>query len=110
MQRPLVINIINGTTTPDLWPDQITPEVVETRSYDEWLEAAAADRGVGVVPDIARTRRNHPGIVFVPLIDAPQSRSGSASPTTYPATAQNPSSTPPASPSAHRYRNALGRP
>jgi DNA-binding transcriptional LysR family regulator len=69
-QRPLVINVLNGTTTPDLWPNN-TPEVVETRSYDEWIETVAADRGVGVVPDIARTRGTHPGIVFVPLIGAP---------------------------------------
>ena len=69
-QRPLVINVLNGTTTPDLWPN-ITPEVVETQSYDEWIETVAADRGVGVVPDIARTRGTHPGIVFVPLIGAP---------------------------------------
>jgi DNA-binding transcriptional LysR family regulator len=69
-QRPLVINVLNGTTTPDLWPN-ITPEVVETQSFDEWIETVAADRGVGVVPDIARTRGNHPGIVFVPLIGAP---------------------------------------
>jgi DNA-binding transcriptional LysR family regulator len=69
-QRPLVINIINGTTTPDLWPG-ITPEVVETQSYDEWLETVAADRGVGVVPEIARRRGTHPGIVFVPLLGAP---------------------------------------
>ncbi|WP_455835145.1 LysR family transcriptional regulator [Pseudarthrobacter siccitolerans] len=69
-QRPLVINVLNGTTTPDFWPN-ITPEVVETQSYDEWIETVAADRGVGVVPDIARTRGTHPGIVFVPLIGAP---------------------------------------
>ncbi|MDJ0319913.1 LysR family transcriptional regulator [Pseudarthrobacter sp. PS3-L1] len=69
-RRPLVINIINGTTTPGLWPD-ITPEIVETQSYDEWIETVASDRGVGVVPDIARTRGIHPGIVFVPLIGAP---------------------------------------
>jgi DNA-binding transcriptional LysR family regulator len=69
-QRPLVINVINGTTTTDLRPN-ITAEVVETQTYDEWIETVAADRGVGVVPDIARTRGTHPGIVFVPLIGAP---------------------------------------
>jgi DNA-binding transcriptional LysR family regulator len=69
-QRPLVINVLNGTTTPDLWPNT-TREVVETQSYDEWIETVAADRGVGVVPDLARTRGTHPGIVFVPLIGAP---------------------------------------
>lgn len=69
-QRPLVINIINGTTTADLWPG-ITPEIVETQSYDEWIETVAADRGIGVIPDIARTRGIHPGVVFVPLIGAP---------------------------------------
>ncbi len=68
--RPLVINTVNGTTTPDLWPD-VTCDVVETHSYDEWIETVAADRGVGVVPDIARTKGTHPGIAFVPLIDAP---------------------------------------
>jgi DNA-binding transcriptional LysR family regulator len=69
-KRPLVINTVNGTTTPELWPD-ITCDVVETHSYDEWIETVAADRGVGVVPDIARTKGTHPGIVFVPLLGAP---------------------------------------
>ncbi|MHA7210131.1 LysR family transcriptional regulator [Arthrobacter sp. MDT1-65] len=68
--RPLVINTVNGTTTPDLWPGT-TPDVVETQNYDEWIETVAADRGIGVVPEIARTRSTHPGIVFVPLIGAP---------------------------------------
>jgi len=69
-QRPLVINTVNGSTTTDLWPN-LTPEIVETRSYDEWIETVAADRGVGIIPDIARTRGIHPGVEFVPLIGAP---------------------------------------
>ena len=66
---PLVINTANGTTQPSLWPEA-TLTVLETSSYDEWLESVASDAGVGVIPEIG-ARHTHPELHFVPLEDAP---------------------------------------
>jgi DNA-binding transcriptional LysR family regulator len=71
---PLVVNTVSGTTGPWSWPPGEGPKrIVETRNFDEWLESVAADRGIGVVPDVARRRNIHPAVRFVPLKNAPTS-------------------------------------
>ncbi|MEU5539247.1 LysR family transcriptional regulator [Streptomyces sp. NPDC020362] len=69
---PLVENTVSGTASPDLWPTQHRPKtVVRCGNYDEWLEAVAADRGIGTVPELASRRTSHSSVVFVPLQNAP---------------------------------------
>lgn len=69
---PLVVNTVNGTTGPWSWPaDQRPRQIIETANYDEWLETVAADRGIGIVPDVAQRRTQHPALRFVPLTNAP---------------------------------------
>lgn len=69
---PLVVNTVSATTGPWSWPAGQGPErIVETSDYDEWLESVAADRGIGVVPEVARRRTQHPAVRFVPLTGAP---------------------------------------
>jgi DNA-binding transcriptional LysR family regulator len=46
---------------------------VETSNFDEWIESVAADRGIGVIPDVAVRRNIHPGVRFIPLRGAPLS-------------------------------------
>ena len=71
---PLVVNTVSGTTGPWSWPPGEGPKrVVETRNFDEWLESVAADRGIGVVPDVAMRRNIHSAIRFIPLKNAPTS-------------------------------------
>jgi DNA-binding transcriptional LysR family regulator len=71
---PLVVNTVSGTTGPWSWPPGAGPsQVVETKNFDEWLESVAADRGIGVVPDLAMRRNIHPAVRFVALRDAPPS-------------------------------------
>jgi DNA-binding transcriptional LysR family regulator len=71
---PLVVNTISGTTGPWSWPAGLGPAtIVETANFDEWLESVAADRGIGVVPEVAERRAIHPAVRFVPLVDAPTS-------------------------------------
>lgn len=71
---PLVVNTVSGTTGPWSWPDGQGPRrVIETRNFDEWLESVAADRGIGVVPDVAMRRSIHPAVRFIPLTGAPPS-------------------------------------
>jgi DNA-binding transcriptional LysR family regulator len=47
--------------------------VIETPNFDEWIESIAADRGIGVVPEVAMRRNIHPAVKFVPLVHAPTS-------------------------------------
>ncbi|MBZ4558694.1 LysR family transcriptional regulator [Mycobacterium avium subsp. hominissuis] len=69
---PLVVNTASGTTGPWSWPAGDGPEtIVETTNFDEWIESVAADRGIGVIPDVAIRRNIHPGVRFVALRDAP---------------------------------------
>jgi DNA-binding transcriptional LysR family regulator len=71
---PLVVNIASGTTGPWSWPAGTGPKtVVETGNFDEWIESVAADRGIGVIPDVAVRRNIHPGVRFIALRDAPPS-------------------------------------
>ena len=71
---PLVVNTVSGTTGPWSWAEECRPErIVETRNFDEWLESVAANRGVGVVPEVAMRRNIHPAVRFVPLVGAPTS-------------------------------------
>jgi DNA-binding transcriptional LysR family regulator len=71
---PLVVNMVSGTTGPWSWPADEAPEtVVETANFDEWIESVAADRGIGVVPEVAMRRNIHPAVRFIPLVDAPPS-------------------------------------
>ncbi|MFG7944903.1 MULTISPECIES: LysR family transcriptional regulator [Streptomyces] len=71
---PLVVNTVSGTTGPWSWPAERRPaEIIETANYDEWLETVAANRGIGIVPEVAQRRTKHPALRFVPLVDAPPS-------------------------------------
>jgi DNA-binding transcriptional LysR family regulator len=69
---PLVVNTLSGTTGPWSWPDGDGPEkIIETGNFDEWLESVAADRGIGVVPDVAMRRNIHSAVRYVPITNAP---------------------------------------
>ncbi|HEY1972773.1 MAG TPA: LysR family transcriptional regulator [Pseudonocardia sp.] len=69
---PLVVNVLSGTTTARSWPAGRGPSrVVRTTNFDEWIESVAADRGVGVVPELAMHRNIHPAVKFIPLVNAP---------------------------------------
>lgn len=69
---PLVANVVSGATGPWSWSPGAGPaSVIETANYDEWVEAVAANRGIGVAPASGRRRINHPGVMFIPLLNAP---------------------------------------
>lgn len=71
---PLVVNTVSGTTGPWSWTAGQGPtSIVETANFDEWIETVAADRGIGVVPEVAMRRNIHPAVRFVPLDGAPPS-------------------------------------
>ncbi|WP_280267267.1 LysR family transcriptional regulator [Nocardia wallacei] len=72
---PLVVNTVSGTIDENSWPEpDPAREIVTCTNFDEWLELVAAGRGIGGVPELARTRAPHPGVAYVDVADAPPSR------------------------------------
>jgi len=54
-------------------PGSAPRRIIETRNFDEWLETVAADRGIGICPDVVMRRSTHPAVRFIPLRGAPPS-------------------------------------
>ncbi|WP_078868773.1 LysR family transcriptional regulator [Streptomyces sp. NRRL B-1347] len=70
--RPIALNTVSGTTTPDLWPSAAGPAAtIEVTNTDEWLIAIAAGRAVGVTTSATPSNYAHPALVYRPLADAP---------------------------------------
>lgn len=69
---PLVANTVSGTVSPALWPPGARPStLVRVGTLEDWLIAVAAGRGVSVTPASTPALHTAPGVVFVPLRDAP---------------------------------------
>lgn len=72
--EPLVTNPNSGTTWAGSWaPGASERELVECSNFEEWIELVAAGAGIGAVPDLARVRAPHPGVLYADLPDIPQS-------------------------------------
>jgi DNA-binding transcriptional LysR family regulator len=69
--RTVVIDRRTGTTTPDLWPPDARPALLDTRDIDDWLAIIAAGGGVGITPEGTTGQYRRDGVVFRPLRDAP---------------------------------------
>jgi DNA-binding transcriptional LysR family regulator len=69
--RTLLVDRRTGTTTPDLWPPQARPHILDTRDIDDWLAIIAAGGGVGITPEGTTAQYRRDGVVFRPLRDAP---------------------------------------
>lgn len=69
---PLVVNVVSGVTSPQLWPDHGRDRhTVRTRNSEEWVYAIALGRGIGVTVTSTAELFGHPGVRFVPVVDAP---------------------------------------
>lgn len=69
----LVLNEVSGTTDLADWPADRRPSVAAVcRNFDEWLEAVAANRGVGVVPEFVGRQHVHSFVSFIAIPDAPK--------------------------------------
>ncbi|MEV0845245.1 LysR family transcriptional regulator [Streptomyces sp. NPDC049954] len=69
---PLALNTVSGTTTTDLWPPGAGPGSTRTvANTDDWLAAIAAGLAVGVTARATQDVHPHPGVVYLPLTDAP---------------------------------------
>jgi DNA-binding transcriptional LysR family regulator len=70
---PVVLNIVSGLTTLDLWPADIRPTATVTvANTDDWLTAIAAGRGVGASVASTAQMHAHRGVTYRPLSDAPR--------------------------------------
>lgn len=72
--EPLVVNAASGTTHVGSWANAPAGRtVVECSNFEEWIELVATGAGIGAVPELARDRSPHPGIVYADIPDAPPS-------------------------------------
>lgn len=70
--RPLIADTRAGTTTPELWPEGRRPYVLaDVSSVDEWLDAIAAGRGLGVSSEATAHQHQRSGIKYKVITDAP---------------------------------------
>ncbi|MFJ5224126.1 LysR family transcriptional regulator [Streptomyces sp. NPDC088400] len=70
--QDLVIDEVSGTTDLADWPRDHRPGVsVVCRNFDEWLEAVAANKGMGVVPEFVGRQHIHSFVSFLTIPDAP---------------------------------------
>ncbi len=68
----LVVNPATGTVSELLWPEGARPVVARrVRTVEDWLIAIAAGQGVGLTAASTAQLHPHPGVVFVPVTDAP---------------------------------------
>jgi DNA-binding transcriptional LysR family regulator len=69
---PIVVNPTSGTVSELLWPAGARPEVARrVRTVEDWLIAIAAGQGIGLTAASTPELHGHPGVVFVPVTDAP---------------------------------------
>lgn len=72
-RETLVMNVLAGSTRVNLWDDADRPsQIVRVRNIDEWMEAIALGRGIGITPASTARFYSHPQIVFRKLSDAPR--------------------------------------
>lgn len=72
-ERTVVIDPRTGTTSGELWSDQTGPrEFINCNDLDEWLDAIAAGRGVGVTAEATASHHTRPGVTFRPVSDGPR--------------------------------------
>ena len=68
----LIISSTTGSTTLDLWPDDVVPKsVIDVANIDEWLTAIGSGQGLGVTAASTTHQHPRPGITYVPLSGAP---------------------------------------
>lgn len=71
--QTVALNTVSGVTTPHLWPPQTRPaRTVTVANTDDWLAAIAANRAVGITTSATADLHNYPGVVYRPVVDAPE--------------------------------------
>jgi len=72
-ERTVLIDPRAGTTSLELWSDAPhPPRTLEASDVDSWLDAIAANRGVGTTAEATAHHHARPGISFRPVKDGPR--------------------------------------
>lgn len=74
LQYVVGVDARTGTTSTALWSDaglRSTPEIAITVDIDEWLDLVAEGRIIGVTSIATAHHQPRPGVVFLPIRDAP---------------------------------------
>jgi DNA-binding transcriptional LysR family regulator len=70
--RTVALDDRTGTTTPALFPPHAAPQATRsTHGVEDWLELIASGEAIGVTTEATGVLHPHPGVVHVPLLDAP---------------------------------------
>lgn len=69
--RIIAIDRRTGSTTADLWPEDVPPTFEYSQDVDDWLAAIASGRCVGLTPHATVTQYRRDGIAYRPVRDAP---------------------------------------
>jgi DNA-binding transcriptional LysR family regulator len=68
----VAVDAQTGTTGKELWPNGTTsPAFLLTHGTDDWLTLIAAGRAVGMSSEATAAQHPRPGVVYVPVADAP---------------------------------------
>ncbi|MFB7429141.1 LysR family transcriptional regulator [Streptomyces hydrogenans] len=59
-----------ATTGVELWPEGRRPVTIDVPGVDEWLTTIATGEAVGVTAEGTSHHHPHPGVRYVPLVDA----------------------------------------
>lgn len=72
VERRLVIDRRTGTTTLELWPEDVRPaQVSRTDNIDDWLALIASGRAIGMTSEATVAQYPRPGIAYRRVADAP---------------------------------------
>ncbi|WP_460963564.1 LysR family transcriptional regulator [Parasphingorhabdus pacifica] len=69
--RTIALCPTTGTTSVRLWPEgQRPPGSLQVANVDEWLTTVATGEAVGVTAEATGYTHPHPGVRYVPIVDA----------------------------------------
>ncbi len=70
--RPVIIDPRTGTTRGELWAEGKGPRTLETTDLDNWLDAIAAGKGVGMTSEATAVHHPRQGVSYKPVSDGPR--------------------------------------
>lgn len=71
-RRPVIIDPRTGTTRSDLWAEGKGPRTLQTTGLDNWLDAIAAGKGVGMTSEATAVHHPRQGVSYRPVSDGPR--------------------------------------
>ena len=70
--REVIVDPRTGTTRSDLWAKGKGPHILQTTGLDNWLDAIAAGKGVGMTSEATAVHHPRQGVSYRPVSDGPR--------------------------------------